>query len=317
MHTTMKRFTFIALYILTIMQLSAQDNILSLIQEAKASNRLFEHFVNDSENNCKRHLISYSAYRNKEKEPLNQRFISAFEKELSNATESDRYQIHSEKGDTLSYTLAYAGKSSKSFFNMNFSIPYSFKLDVTDEYVQMTMHERTGDYAHEPKDLTPINKLCEEIGKMKGVEKNEVLYATNGEEDHTLEYHYFNGPGECRATCYRIPIEYGETIKRKIKALCNSYIATNQDYSITYDFNQDININFIDPNSQKYSVALCSRFGTFDRRNYFYLLQVHSECTYIPKEWFYLKQVKNGEVIFEEYTPEWAKESFNRMRNRR
>ena len=53
----MKRFTFIALYILTIMQLSAQDNILSLIQEAKASNRLFEHFVNDSENNCKRHLI--------------------------------------------------------------------------------------------------------------------------------------------------------------------------------------------------------------------------------------------------------------------
>lgn len=310
----MKRFTFIALYILTIMQLSAQDNILSLIQEAKASNRLFEHFVNDSENNCKRHLISYSAYRNKEKEPLNQRFIAAFEKELSNATESDRYQIHSEKGDTLSYTLAYAGKSSKSFFNMNFSIPYSFKLDVTDEYVQMTMHERTGDYAHEPKDLTPINKLCEEIGKMKGVEKNKVLYATNGEEDHTLEYHYFNGPGECRATCYRIPIEYGETIKRKIKALCNSYIATNQDYSITYDFNQDINIKFLKP--KNYSVALCSRFATFDR-NYFYLLQVHSECTYIPKEWYYLKQVKNGEVIFEEYTPEWEKESFNRMRNRR
>ena len=314
MHTTMKRFTFIALYILTIMQLSAQDNILSLIQEAKASNRLFEHFVNDSENNCKRHLISYSAYRNKEKEPLNQRFIAAFEKELSNATESDRYQIHSEKGDTLSYTLAYAGKSSKSLFNINFSIPYSFKLDVTDEYVQMTMHERTGDYAHEPKDLTPINKLCEEIGKMKGVEKNEVLYATNGKKDHTLEYHYFNGPGECRATCYRIPKEYGETIKRKIKALCNSYIATNQDYSITYDFNQDIIIKFLKP--KNYSVALCSRFATFDR-NYFYLLQVHSECTYIPWKWYYLKQVKNGEVIFEEYTPEHEKESFNRMRNRR
>ena len=312
----MKRFTFIALYILTIMQLSAQDNILSLIQEAKASNRLFENFANDSENNCKRHMIVYSAYRNKEKEPLNQRFIAAFEKELSNATESDRYQIHSEKGDTLSYTLAYAGKSSKSLFNINFSIPYSFKLDVTDEYVQMTMHERTGDYAHEPKDLTPINKLCEEIGKMKGVEKNEVLYATNGKEDHTLEYHYFNGPGECRATCYRIPKEYGETIKRKIKALCNSYVSTNQDYSITYDFNQDININFIDPNSQKYSVALCSRFATFDR-NYFYLLQIHSECTYIPWRWYYLKQVKNGEVIFEEYTPEDEKESFNRMRNRR
>ena len=35
--------------------------------------------------------------------------ITAFEKELSFATESDRYQKHSEHGDTLSYTLAYNG----------------------------------------------------------------------------------------------------------------------------------------------------------------------------------------------------------------
>ena len=32
--------------------------------------------------------------------------IIAFEKELPLATESDRYQKHSEQGDTLSYTLA-------------------------------------------------------------------------------------------------------------------------------------------------------------------------------------------------------------------
>ena len=35
--------------------------------------------------------------------------IIAFEKELPLATESDRYQKHSEQGDTLSYTLAYNG----------------------------------------------------------------------------------------------------------------------------------------------------------------------------------------------------------------
>lgn len=35
--------------------------------------------------------------------------ITAFEKELPLATESDRYQKHSEQGDTLSYTLAYNG----------------------------------------------------------------------------------------------------------------------------------------------------------------------------------------------------------------
>ena len=35
--------------------------------------------------------------------------IVAFERELPLATESDRYQKHSEQGDTLSYTLAYNG----------------------------------------------------------------------------------------------------------------------------------------------------------------------------------------------------------------
>ena len=35
--------------------------------------------------------------------------VVAFERELSLATESDRYQKHSEQGDTLSYTLAYNG----------------------------------------------------------------------------------------------------------------------------------------------------------------------------------------------------------------
>lgn len=35
--------------------------------------------------------------------------ITAFEKELPLATESDRYQKHSEQGDTLSFTLAYNG----------------------------------------------------------------------------------------------------------------------------------------------------------------------------------------------------------------
>ena len=315
----MKRFTFIALYILTIMQLSAQDNILSLISELKADNRFYEHFINDSQNNCKRHMLVYSAYRNEEKEPLNQRFIAAFEKELPNATESDRYQIHSEKGDTLAYTLAYSGKNNNNTLEqMNLSIPYTFKLDVTDEYVQMRMHERTGDYAHEPKDLTPINKLCEEIGKIPGVEKSEVLYETDGLSNHTISHYYYNGPGKCHATRYRIPVKGSEVIKNKVTALCDSYIATNQDYSITYGFNQNIDIRFVDPNSQKYFVAL-SFYAipqTLSDKNYVYLLQVHSECSYIPLNWNYIKQVKNGEVIFEEYTPESVKESFNRMRNR-
>ena len=315
----MKRFTLIALYILTIMQLSAQDNILSLIPEVKSGDHFYymEDFANDPKNKCKRHLIVYSSNRNEETEPINQRFIAAFEKELSKATESDRYQIHSEKGDTLSYTLAYAGKNNKSIFNpMNLSIPFTFKLDVTDKSVQMRMHEKVDDYTYEPKDLTPINKLCEEIGKMKGVEKNEVLYATDGKKGHVLTCLHFNGLGECRATCYRIPIKEVETIKNKVKALCNSYVNTNQNYWISNDFDC-IDIRFFDSTGQNYSVAL--KFNLLarspDDQDYIYLLQVHSEGTYIPWDWYYIKKAKNEEVIFEDYTPESVKETFNRMRN--
>lgn len=68
--------------------------------------------------------------------------ITAFEKELPLATESDRYQKHSEKGDTLSYTLAYKGtinpadnKSRLNVMNHHYSqhIKMAAALDIENK----------------------------------------------------------------------------------------------------------------------------------------------------------------------------------------
>ena len=68
--------------------------------------------------------------------------ITAFEKELPLATESDRYQKHSEQGDTLSYTLAYNGtinpaddKSRLNVMNHHYSqrITAAAALDIENK----------------------------------------------------------------------------------------------------------------------------------------------------------------------------------------
>ena len=68
--------------------------------------------------------------------------ITAFEKELPLATESDRYQKHCEKGDTLSYTLAYNGtinpaddKSRLNVMNHHYSqsITAAAALDIENK----------------------------------------------------------------------------------------------------------------------------------------------------------------------------------------
>ena len=72
--------------------------------------------------------------------------ITAFEKELPLATESDRYQKHSEKGDTLSYTLAYNGtinpaenKSRLNVMNHHYSqrIKMAAALDIENKTLKL------------------------------------------------------------------------------------------------------------------------------------------------------------------------------------
>ena len=83
--------------------------------------------------------------------------ITAFEKELPLATESDRYQKHSEKGDTLSYTLAYNGtinptdyKSRLNVMSHHYSqsIKMAAALDIENKTLRFHYYNKVGIINH-------------------------------------------------------------------------------------------------------------------------------------------------------------------------
>ena len=93
--------------------------------------------------------------------------IIAFDRELSLATESDRYQKHSEKGDTLSYTLAYNGRinpvDDKARINV---MNHSYSHNITASAV-LDIDNKTLRFHY--------NKVGKEHHRMTG----EVVFAQN------------------------------------------------------------------------------------------------------------------------------------------
>lgn len=133
--------------------------------------------------------------------------VTAFERELPLATESDRYQKHSEKGDTLSYTLAYNGRinpvDNKFHFNvMNHtysqSITASASLDIENNTLRFHYNKVGKEHPHRIWQFPTgpdqsLSDIFNELSQDKDLKVIPVSYdIDNG--DYDGDWHYRNDP---------------------------------------------------------------------------------------------------------------------------
>ena len=132
--------------------------------------------------------------------------ITAFEKELPLATESDRYQKHSEQGDTLSYTLAYNGTinpvddySRLNVINHHYSqsIKVAAALDIENKTLRFH-YNKLGTVQHRIWQLSTesnntLASIFNEIIQDKDVKTVAVSYdIDNGDGDGIWQYQNSN-----------------------------------------------------------------------------------------------------------------------------
>mgnify|MGYP007056161894 CR=1 FL=1 len=128
--------------------------------------------------------------------------IVAFERELPLATESDRYQKHSEQGDTLSYTLAYNGTihpaDSHSRLNvMNHHYSQSIKVAAALDIENKTLrfhYNKVGAMQHliwklQTESDKTLADIFNEIAQDKAVKTVPVSYdIVGGDGDGNWQY---------------------------------------------------------------------------------------------------------------------------------
>lgn len=145
--------------------------------------------------------------------------VVAFERELSLATESDRYQKHSEQGDTLSYTLAYNGAinpaDSHSRLNvMNHHYSQSIKVAAALDIENKTLrfhYNKVGAIQHliwklpTESDKTPAD-IFNEIAQGKEVKTIPVSYDIDNGDGHGNWQYMNNNYGYVHRKGHRIEV---------------------------------------------------------------------------------------------------------------
>lgn len=145
--------------------------------------------------------------------------IVAFERELPLATESDRYQKHSEQGDTLSYTLAYNGTinpanehSRLNVMNHHYSqsIKVAAALDIENKTLRFhynkvgTIQHRIWQLPTEP-DKT-LADIFNEIAQDKTVMTVSVSYDIDNGDGHGNWQYMNSNYGYVHRRGYRIEV---------------------------------------------------------------------------------------------------------------
>lgn len=175
----------------------------------------------------------------------------AFERELPVATESDRYQRHTDTGDTLSYSLAYKGKilpdDSKApalggpnkSFSMN--IITAASLDICNStltlfYAKTTNAEKKVQSSSSEKSNSreAMVQMLQHLTSMSQVKTTPVNYYIGNKDfsgSWALEYRPKDVSEVHRQGIrYEIPAAMADSIYSKAKALINAMTMTESSY---------------------------------------------------------------------------------------
>lgn len=172
--------------------------------------------------------------------------VATFERELPLATESDRYQKHSEQGDTLSYTLAYNGTihpadtlSQLNVINHHYSqsIKAAAALDIENKTLRFH-YNKVGTVQHRvwnssvPSDESLPN-LFNEISQHPDVTVVPVAYdIDNGDGHGNWEYmNSHHGYVHRKGNRIEIPVNSAAEVFNRFYAAIASISQTQETFS--------------------------------------------------------------------------------------
>ena len=165
--------------------------------------------------------------------------ITAFERELLLAQESDRYQVSKDGHKILSYTLAIKGKLSQenggviNFSNHSFAsdIETAATLDVKDDslltfrYLQQTDQGINSDY-----DIKPFDEFISRIAKTEGVKAQQVDYILTDKKKRPRQcfFTYNGGVGRRTGIRYEVPKDLAQQVMAEFKQIARTYFNSEQ-----------------------------------------------------------------------------------------
>lgn len=170
---------------------------------------------------------------------------SAFEHELPIATESDRYQKHGEKGDTLSYTLAYNGRINPAgvtarltMLNHQYSLDTQIAaaLDIengTLNFSYFKARATTADETMGEEGAAELSRLFDNLAHSPGVKVIPVAYDIdngnrNGDWDYSNDYYGFV---HRKGRRIEVALAEADSVFNNLRAAIEQVSRTNQLFS--------------------------------------------------------------------------------------
>lgn len=242
----MKKTAIFILVMMASFVVDAQEQINRLLPQLKeaVSDKTEEHFdalmiVKDKGGTAT--SFSFKIPKNQLPDSLGEQLIAAFEHDLSSVQESDRYQVHKDGHNTLSFSLAVKGKlGSESERGKNLQINNHYfdsqiekalMLDVEDDSLltfrqyQMSHQKISKDYV-----TSPFDSLISEIAQMKDVkaEKVEYILTDTKKRPRFCIFNYSGGVGRKAGIRYEVPKEYAPRLMKEFKKAARDYFDSTQ-----------------------------------------------------------------------------------------
>lgn len=238
----MKRFLIMAIAITTCVSVNAQEYILPLLlQLREALGEDMEEGYDGmlADKHPKTTFIFEDIAISQLPTGLADSLVTAFERELPLAQESDRYQVSKGGHKTISYSLAIKGKLSPekgriiSFINHSFAsdVETAAMLDVKDDslltfrYLQQTDQSIKANY-----DAKPFDKFLNRIAQTEGVRAEQVEYILTDKKKSPRHcyFTYNGGIGRRTGLRYEVPKEQALQIMAEFKQIARAYFNSEQ-----------------------------------------------------------------------------------------
>ena len=243
----MKRFLIMAIAITMYVSVNAQEYILPLLPQLRTTlgedmEEGYDAMLADKHPTTS--FIFEDIAKSQLPKGLADSLITAFERELPLAQESDRYQVTKNGHKTLSYSLAIKGKLSPekgriiSFVNHSFAsdVETAATLDVKDDslltfhYLQQTDQSIRSDY-----DIKPFDEFISSIAKTEDVKSEQVEYILTDKRKSPRHcyFTYNGGIGRRTGLRYEVPKERAQQIMAEFKQVARTYFNSEQPINIT------------------------------------------------------------------------------------
>lgn len=239
----MKKILLLAIAITSFVNVNGQEHILRLLPQLRATLGEDMEEGYDAMVCADKHPTTSFIFEDIAKSQLPtglaDNLVTAFERELPLAQESDRYQVSKDGHKTLSYTLAIKGKLAPekgrtiSYMNHSFAsdVETAAMLDVKDDslltfrYLKQTDQDIKSDY-----DTNTLDEMLSRLSQMKSIKVEQVEYIVTDKKKRPRYCLFTNngGIGRRSGIRYEVPKEQAQQVMAEFKQAARAYFNSEQ-----------------------------------------------------------------------------------------